>query len=242
MIDRGVRAWHERDQYWEAVADEVFLGRRAHAGSDVDCALALVRPEPGAQVLDMGCGVGLHSLELARRGYRVTGVDRTRSFVQQARLDAQAAGLAIEFVCADMRDFVRPEAFAAAFSLFTSFGYFEDPREDRIVADNLCRSLCPGGSILIDTDGREVFERRFVPRVRHEELDPVVIEERELNDDHHWVRAESLSAPGSRRCATHTASTPRASSPHCSTRRVSPPSERSARSMGGPTTRGHGGS
>ena len=66
------------------------------------------------------------ALELARRGFRVTGVDRTRLYLERAARRAREEGLEVELVREDMRRFRRPEAFAAAVNLFTSFGYFDD--------------------------------------------------------------------------------------------------------------------
>lgn len=184
------RPWHEQDAYWEAVADTVFTPqRRRNAARETADALALVRPRRGASVLDLGCGVGLHALELARRGFRVTGVDRTRSFIEAAAQRARAERLAAQFVCEDMRTFVRPGAFDVALSLYTSFGYFEDPRDERAVIANLYHSLRSGATLLIDTDGREVLERDFTSRVRREGADTVACEEREISRDHRWVRS-----------------------------------------------------
>ncbi len=69
-------AWHEEDNFWETVP--MFDERHWEmAPEQVEGVLSLLDLEPGARLLDLPCGVGRHSLELARRGYRVTGVDRT---------------------------------------------------------------------------------------------------------------------------------------------------------------------
>ena len=147
-----VAAWHERDEYWEAVAQTIFSPeRKGRARDEVTGVVSLLGLRDGASILDLGCGIGIHALEFARRGYHATGVDRTRSFVADATREAQSNGLPAEFVCADMREFQRLNYFDAAISLFTSFGYFEDPGDERAVAANLQRSLRCGGSVLIDT-------------------------------------------------------------------------------------------
>ena len=82
-------AWHEQDQFWEMVP---LFGpdRLEMAPEEVEGVISLLGIEPGASVLDLCCGVGRHSLELARRGYRVTGVDRTASYLQTASEKAAA--------------------------------------------------------------------------------------------------------------------------------------------------------
>lgn len=182
------KPWHEQDEYWSAVAGTMFSARRwAMAPLEVDCALSLLAARPGARVLDLACGVGRHALELARRGYRVTGVDRTRRYLAEADARAREQRLDIEFVCEDMRTFVRPSAFDAAISLLTSFGYFDDPADEARVATNLCRSLRPGGALVIETDGREVQEHHFRERDWHIENGVLLLERRELSPDRRWL-------------------------------------------------------
>lgn len=57
---------------------------------------------PGARLLDVPCGNGRHSVELASRGYRPTGVDIAAEFVREAQARA-ASGLQVEFLLGDMR-------------------------------------------------------------------------------------------------------------------------------------------
>ena len=194
-----VAAWHEQDEYWEAVAQTIFSpARKGQARDDVTSVVSLLGLRAGASILDLGCGIGIHALELARRGYHATGVDRTRSFVADATREAQSSGLPAEFVCADMRELRRLNCFDAAISLFTSFGYFEDPDDERVVAANLHRSLRCGGSVLIDTDGREVFERGFSPCVRHQVEGTLALEERRMSPDHCWVSGRMRFIEGPR--------------------------------------------
>ena len=119
---------------------------------------------PGVSVLDLCCGPGRYSVELAKMGYQVTGVDRTRPYLDKARDLAATYNASVEFVEDDMRHFVRPAAFDAALSLFTSFGYFEDPEDDRRVLRNLCASLRPGGRLAVDVTGKETLARIYTPR------------------------------------------------------------------------------
>ena len=118
--------WHQDDEFWIEMAPFMF-DQDAWEKSPVQLsrALDLMKIETEASILDLACGPGRHSLELARRGFQVTGVDRTAAYLEEARGRAKSEDLAVEFVQEDMRRFVRPDAYDGALSLFTSFGFFE---------------------------------------------------------------------------------------------------------------------
>jgi SAM-dependent methyltransferase len=180
-------AWHDQDEFWETVpmfGDQLWRV----APRQVDGIVALAGLAPGAAVLDLGCGVGRHSLELARRGFRVTAVDRTAAYLAEARQRAAAQDLHPEWVQADMRHFVRPGAFDAAINMCTSFGYFDEPAQNLQVARNLHRSLKPGGVLILETIGKEILARIFQPR-DWQELPGgrLFLEERRVARDWTWM-------------------------------------------------------
>jgi SAM-dependent methyltransferase len=179
--------WHEQDEFWETVP--MFPQELLDAASQqVEAVLALADIRAGAAVLDMPCGVGRHSLELARRGFSVSGVDRTAAYLRSAREKAAVQGLELELIQADMREFVRPEAFDLALNLFTSFGYFEDPADDHQVAQNLFQSLKPGGVLVMEMMGKEVLARIFLPRDWQELADgSFYLQERTVTRDWTWI-------------------------------------------------------
>src|SRR4029450_3359072 len=78
------------------------------------------------RVLDVPCGAGRHSLELARRGHRVTGVDFNRGVLERARELAPSAGLDGDFRQGDMRELDFDAAFERAICHWGSFGYFDE--------------------------------------------------------------------------------------------------------------------
>jgi SAM-dependent methyltransferase len=154
--------WFEDEDFWKAYAGLMFDGERwAEVPAVCDALASLAGMAPGAAVLDSCCGPGRHSLELARRGYRVTGVDLTASYLEAARESAAAESLPIEFLRADVRAFVRPAAFDLAINLYTSFGYFATPDEDLRMLRNLRASLKPGGALVLETLGKEIAVRDF---------------------------------------------------------------------------------
>lgn len=179
--------WHEDDEFWRTSVGWMLRDRLDRATDEVEQILALVGIAPPGAVLDLGCGIGRHSLELARRGFKVTGVDRTREFLAEARREAKAEKLAANFVEEDMRRFCRPGEYDLAVNLLTSFGYFEDPEDDRRVALNLYKSLKTGGVLVLDLMGKENLARIFTPREWHEKDGEIWLYERRITDSWSWI-------------------------------------------------------
>jgi SAM-dependent methyltransferase len=189
----SAKPWHEREAFWKTACPVLFSERRiTEAPVEVDRIVTLLAIKENAHLLDLCCGIGRHSLEFARRGFEVTAVDRTRFYLDIASQKARAAGLSVEFVHADMRDFYRDGAFDVIVNLFTSFGYFEDPEEDRRAVENVYRSLKPGGIFLLETMGKEILARIFLERNWRQEGEMIILEERKICKnwswcDNHWM-------------------------------------------------------
>ena len=185
--------WFEDESLWTELYPVMFPEERIRLGEDeVAKVLALAGPaEPqGRAALDLCCGPGRHAVALARRGLRVTGVDRTRFLLDRARDRARLAGVAVEFVEADMRDFRRPAAFDLAISLFTSFGYFADRADDVTVLRNVRESLRTHGALVIDVVGKEWLARHFQPTRTTDFADGAVLVDRcRVVED--WTRVEN---------------------------------------------------
>lgn len=116
----------------------------------------------GAQVLDVGCGVGLHAIDLAARGAQVTGFDLSRVLLEVAAAEARRHNIGVRFAQGDMR-LVSFEAQFDAVTLFgQTFGYFSDA-ENFATLQGLVRALKPGGRIYLDLLNRDWLVQR-VPR------------------------------------------------------------------------------
>ena len=117
--------------------------------------------DPGARVLDVGCGPGRHALALARRGIDVVGVDLSEDFIALARDAAAADGLPARFEVGDIRDLVYEAEFDAVICLcqggFGLLGGRDEPRAfERIAA-----AVRPGGRLAL-TAFSAAFAVRFL--------------------------------------------------------------------------------
>ena len=116
---------------------------------EVDFLGRVLRLQAGSRVLDVPCGYGRHSLELASRGYRLASVDLSPQMIEEGRAAAIDAGLEIEWRNADMRDLSWKSEFDAGFCFGNSFGYL-DPDGTRGFLQAVSRALKPGARLALD--------------------------------------------------------------------------------------------
>ncbi len=135
-----------------------------------------------AGILDVPCGNGRLSLELASRGYRVTGVDITENFIDTARKKAEESKLSITFQLGDMRDLPWKEEFDAAFSAWGSFGYF-DETGDRDFLEAVYRALKPGGRFIMEILVTESLLPHFQKKDWTVSEDMTILQERQWNHE-----------------------------------------------------------
>lgn len=121
---------------------------------EVEFILQEMDPAPGSRILDMGCGTGRHAIELARRGYRVTGVDLSSGMLAQARSAARKSHVEVEWIKDDATKFTAQQLFDAAICLCEgAFGLLsvdDDPMEhDLAILHNINNSLKPSAPFLL---------------------------------------------------------------------------------------------
>ncbi|MBN1349874.1 methyltransferase domain-containing protein [candidate division KSB1 bacterium] len=180
--------WHEQDEFWQTVEPFLFSKQRlSDATAEVENFASLMKIKPGMRLLDLCCGIGRHSLEFARRGFIVTGVDKMQPYLARAAARAESERIRLELVRADMRMFCKPNTFDAAINIYTSFGYFENPDDDRRVLRNIFHSLKSGGVFLIDIMGKEILARIFREKDWHEEDGMIVLQDRKIRNNWGWI-------------------------------------------------------
>jgi SAM-dependent methyltransferase len=147
---------------------------------EVDFVVDALALEPGMRVLDAGCGPGRHSLELARRGLSVVGVDLSPDFVALAR--AAAGDLPVEFHEADVRALTFAGEFDAVICLCQGgFGLLGGGDREHDVISRFAAALRPGGRLAVSA-----FSAYFV--VRHLEPEETFDAARGVNHEHALVR------------------------------------------------------
>jgi SAM-dependent methyltransferase len=151
--------WFENDDFWRTFYGYMFSAERFAAAPDEVARILALTKCSGGSVLDLCCGPGRHSVEFAKAGFQVTGVDKSTFLLERAREHVSRAGVAVEFIQEDMRNFLRPASFDLACSMFTSFGYFTEPDEDLHVLRNIQQSLKDNGVFILETLGKERLAR-----------------------------------------------------------------------------------
>lgn len=114
------------------------------------------------RILDLACGYGRHSLEFARRGFKVIGVDITKIYIEDAIKEAQSAGLDAEFICSDIREVNFENEFDVVLNLGDgAIGYLENDSENLKIFDIIARALKKGGKSFMDIQSGDYADAHF---------------------------------------------------------------------------------
>ena len=139
--------------------------RRPHSQvkTQIDGVERFMRLEPRSRVLDLGCGSGRRTIELARRGHRVVGLDPDERALSAARAGAKGEKLNIHFLKADTSAIPYRAEIDAVVSLDGAFGQAASDRDDLRCLESARKALKPGGLLLIDALNKEWLMRHFEP-------------------------------------------------------------------------------
>jgi len=160
--------------------DEIFT---KNTQKEVDFLIKELKLQPGNRILDIGCGTGRHSVELARRGYKMTGVDQSSGMLTEARKAATAAGVEIELVQCNAAEYKPSVKFDAAICLcegaFCLLGAGDDPIErDLAILRNINAALDVGGMFILTTiNGARKFRSYKQEDVVSGDFDPIHVVE-----------------------------------------------------------------
>ena len=128
----------------------------------VENLLAHLNLAPASKVLDLACGRGRHALKLHEYGLDVTGIDLSSFNIQYAK---QFETKGLQFLEADMREFLGSSTYQCIFNLFTSFGYFSNPGDNLKAMEVIAQALLPSGLLVLDF----MNVTKVVPDLVHQE-------------------------------------------------------------------------
>jgi len=157
--------WHIFNSLYLKTDGDVVEDKNITIG-EVDMLLSILSLSPEDGILDLCCGQGRHSLELAKRGFKyIEGLDRSHYLIQKAKTKAKKEGLGVRFREGDARKLQYPhDAFNVVMILGNSFGYFETIEDDMRVLREVLRVLKPWGKLYIDVADGEYLKKNFQPR------------------------------------------------------------------------------
>jgi SAM-dependent methyltransferase len=149
-VDMGENEWWRT--FFAGVAVDLWLRAptEEQTRSEVDFLQQALRLPHQARVLDVPCGGGRHAVELASRGFVMTGVDLSTEFLEAARSRASERGVTITWEHREMRDLPWQGEFDGAFCCGNSFGYLDDPGNVEFLVA-VSRALKPGARFVIET-------------------------------------------------------------------------------------------
>ncbi len=182
------RSGSEEADWFEAWFGEDYLRIYQHrdeteAEHVVDLIARFLEGHDVRSVLDLGCGAGRHSRALCERWWTV-GLDLSAALLKIARREMPDAPC----VRADMRELpFAPESFDLVVNLFTSFGYFEDDRENERVLVRVCDALRRGGTLVIDFLNASQVRSALVPYDERVENGVTIEQTRAISPDDRFV-------------------------------------------------------
>jgi len=159
--------------WWRRIFNSMYLKTDADVVEDkqitnkeIDLFTEFLGLDKNMEILDLACGQGRHTLELARRGFRyVNGLDRSHFLIRKAKNICAAEGLTASFKEGDARKLpYQADTFDLVMILGNSFGYFESTEDDIKILKEVFRILKPNGRFLIDVADGNYLRDNYSPR------------------------------------------------------------------------------
>ena len=164
---------HLQPDWWRRIFNSMYLKTDADVVEDrsittneVDLFENILQLNKDNIILDLACGQGRHSLEMARRGYvNVHGLDRSHFLIRKAKSINLSERLNVSFREGDARKLpYSVDLFDDIMILGNSFGYFESTEDDIKILKEVFRILKPGGKFLIDVADGSYLKNNFQSR------------------------------------------------------------------------------
>jgi len=142
-------------EWWENYFSEAYFitayAMNHAAKYEVEFILNQADIPPDAKILDMCCGYGRHSYELAKRGYHVTGVDYSEVLVEKARKRISSENLKnLEYKTGDIRHYNDGNKYHLVLNLFISLGFFSSEQDNEKAIETLCNSVAENGYLVLE--------------------------------------------------------------------------------------------
>ncbi len=159
----GTTRWYAESFDEEYFRSHEYARNTAQTQTEVERIVELLNLSPGARILDLCCGYGRTAIELAKRRYKVTGLDLSAVLLQRAVAHSQLSGVDVCWVRGDMRELPFEDKFDAVVNIFGSFGFLENDEADQRVLESVYRTLRPGGLFLQEIAKLDAFARNYQP-------------------------------------------------------------------------------
>lgn len=154
---------------------------------EVDFIISQLNLPPTASLLDVGCGFGRHSIELAQRGYAVVGLDPSVAMIAAAQAGAELAGVSVDFRQVRGESFTTRQQFDAALCLFTTLGQVSESGENSGLVAQVYKALKPGGRFVVEVPQRETTVRNLKTFEKFGQGDRYTAVTRQFNPDNNTI-------------------------------------------------------
>ncbi len=176
------------------ITDARSVNNQALTKKEVDFIIKALGLKKKDLLLDLCCGHGRHSLELAKRGYRVKGLDYSKVLIEKGKTAAKKQKLTIEFRQGDARNLpYKDEFFDGVIMMGNSFGYTVEPADDRKILQEVYRVLKPAGKFLLDITNGEYVLKHLSPVAWHKATDDLyVLRKKEYSQEFKGIVAKEI--------------------------------------------------
>jgi SAM-dependent methyltransferase len=161
MLETKECKWFE--DWFDSPFYHILYSNRDYSEAElfIDQLIHFLQPTKEARFLDLGCGKGRHSIYLNKKGFDVTGIDLSQQSIEAA---SQQENEQLHFYVHDMRKLFRTNYFDVAVNLFTSFGYFENQRDDMATINAVYKALKPNGTMVLDFMNAKKMIQHLIPQ------------------------------------------------------------------------------
>ena len=176
MKSEWFKDWFETEEYLNVYQHR----NETDAGDLVGLIIASTTLPESAEVMDMACGTGRHSILFAKKGFNVTAVDLSKNMIAAARKKAETEKLKINFILSDLRYFAHSGKFDLIINLFTSFGYFATDDENFQIFKTAYEHLNNGGYFVLDFFNKHFIEQNLIQESREKIDNSEIIQKRKI--------------------------------------------------------------